>query len=205
MSSPIHNVLLDLGGVLYELDLPGMIARFNAHLPESYRHFVFSMEAQPAAFDRLDRGETNASAFLKAFRTVFPFDCSDQEIINIWNSLLIGVIPGREADVARIAERYPVALLSNTNTIHYEVFEPQTKTLFAPMKHLFLSFEMGLRKPEPEIFREVLRRTGWRAEETLYMDDGMAHIATARSLGFQTMLYQSEADWQRLMQHLGMA
>ncbi|MER7930740.1 HAD family phosphatase [Streptomyces sp. NPDC096057] len=50
-----------------------------------------------------------------------------------------------------------------------------------------LSGEHGTRKPEPEIFRLVLRDLGLTAEECVFVDDTEQYLAPAADLGFATV------------------
>ena len=46
-----------------------------------------------------------------------------------------------------------------------------------------ISGEVGMRKPEPEIFAHVLELLGVRAEETVFVDDLRPNISAAEELG----------------------
>ena len=49
-----------------------------------------------------------------------------------------------------------------------------------------ISFEVGLAKPEPEIYRVVLDRLGTPPAASLFVDDRLENIETARELGIRT-------------------
>ena len=49
----------------------------------------------------------------------------------------------------------------------------------------FISYQMKLLKPSPAIFEEMIRRSGMRPEETLFIDDGARNANTAHELGFK--------------------
>lgn len=79
-------------------------------------------------------------------------------------------------------------LLSNTNEIHinwvknnisyYERF----KSCF---KKFYLSHEIGLRKPDPEVFEFVLNDNKLHAEYLLFIDDTQMHTDAAQKMGIQ--------------------
>ncbi len=52
--------------------------------------------------------------------------------------------------------------------------------------YVFLSFEMGLKKPNVEIFRKVLDSVPFKPEEILFIDDLDLNIDAASSLGIKT-------------------
>lgn len=53
------------------------------------------------------------------------------------------------------------------------------------------SYELGVLKPEPAIYREALRRLGTKAEETLFLDDVAENVEGARRIGIQTVQYKN--------------
>lgn len=198
----IKYLLFDLGKVLYDIDIPRMIANYNAMIPDGQDRLTFSMEGQHEMFSLLEIGQIDAMAFARGMKSAYGFQASEQDILNAWNSLLVGVIPGRVEAIQQLATRYPIALLSNTNAFHYQAYKEETKALFAPMEAVFLSHELGLRKPDPLIYTTVLDRLGWEAKHTLFVDDGIKNTEVAQSLGIQTVLYQEEADFETLMTRL---
>lgn len=54
------------------------------------------------------------------------------------------------------------------------------------------SGDEGLAKPDPAIYRLFLERSGWRAEETLFVDDARRNVEAAAALGFATRLFEDE-------------
>jgi putative hydrolase of the HAD superfamily len=53
---------------------------------------------------------------------------------------------------------------------------------------VLLSFEVGLRKPDPEIYREALRRVDVSADEAVFVDDQTAYCDGAAAVGMGTFL-----------------
>jgi putative hydrolase of the HAD superfamily len=49
---------------------------------------------------------------------------------------------------------------------------------------------MHKRKPDAEIFEQVLKENNLAAEETLFIDDSPQHIDAAKQLGIQTLLFE---------------
>ena len=89
---------------------------------------------------------------------------------------------------------HQTALLSNTNELHIGEINQRlaaqygfTNGIADVLDRVFYSQEVGLRKPEEEIFRHVLREMNWRAEDVLFIEDSPQHIATARRLGLQVL------------------
>lgn len=84
------------------------------------------------------------------------------------------------------AKGYKTALLSNMITPLAWITNHLASTKgFSP---IVISSEVGHSKPNPEIYHIMLKRIGLKPEECLFIDDRQENLATAHSLGFQTML-----------------
>jgi putative hydrolase of the HAD superfamily len=123
----------------------------------------------------------------KMLKQFFP-EATAEEFETAWNSVLVGVWPGRVELVRQLSQRYRLHLLSNTNVLHFQEYFLETEDLFAPMRNLFWSFELGLRKPEHDVFRHVLKELKAPVKEVLFIDDLPANVDAARKLGFRTLL-----------------
>jgi putative hydrolase of the HAD superfamily len=53
-----------------------------------------------------------------------------------------------------------------------------------------LSYQVGAIKPEEAIYRHAIEHHGLRPEETRYIDDLPANIATGERLGFRCWQYE---------------
>jgi epoxide hydrolase-like predicted phosphatase len=125
----------------------------------------------------------------------FP-DLSDEAIDTAWNSLLLDLPPERVELLRRLATRYRLFLLSNTSSIHItqvnKILEASTGVgqLEDLFETVFLSYEMGLMKPDIRIYQQVLDKAGLKAEETLFLDDNADNIRSAAQLGIETIHVQ---------------
>ena len=52
---------------------------------------------------------------------------------------------------------------------------------------LVWSYQWHMAKPDPAIYRLVLKKLGTRPEETLFLDDKLVNVETARALGIQAI------------------
>ena len=58
---------------------------------------------------------------------------------------------------------------------------------------------MHLAKPSEEIFHEVLRQTGVKAGETLFIDDNRDNIEAARRVGIHGFLETTGEEWTKML------
>jgi HAD superfamily hydrolase (TIGR01509 family) len=107
--------------------------------------------------------------------------------------------------VEALLARFKVALLSNLNEMHWRFLRPQIPVVERFCDRV-LSFELGLAKPDPEIFRVALRRLGNPPPETCaFFDDMPSFVEVARSLGIQAEVFTDAANFQVQLARLGLA
>ncbi|MCE1197335.1 MAG: HAD family phosphatase [Marinilabiliales bacterium] len=202
----IKTLLLDLGGVLLNIDLARSKSAFASlgwREPEP-------SQQQPEKNDLFlgfETGHATPQNFREQVRQTLSAPASDDEIDRAWNAMLTGFYPEAIHLLERLATAYDLYLLSNTNEIHRLHFESMFLTTFGyPIHQLFkkcyYSHQMGLRKPDPAIFLKVLEETGASPQSTLFADDLAANVATAKQLGMATLTVQPGRLQQQLPESL---
>ena len=186
----VKNIIIDLGGVLYNVDYTLVEQEFSALQKHSNTPISYTRQTQPTIFTQYEVGAASTAEFCEGLRKELGLRGGDEELSAAWNSMLLGVYPGRNALVWRLKQRYSLALLSNTNALHIEHVKPECQELFSLFDKLFFSYEMGLRKPDAAIFQRVLDTMQYMPSETLFIDDSHQHIETARACGLQTLWLQ---------------
>jgi putative hydrolase of the HAD superfamily len=96
-----------------------------------------------------------------------------------------------------------LVLISNTNDLQWRFLRPQLP-LLERFSALVLSHELGLAKPDPEIFRSALRRVGRPPEACAFFDDIPAFVDAARALGIQGQVFTTAANFRVQLARLGL-
>jgi putative hydrolase of the HAD superfamily len=117
----------------------------------------------------------------------------EKGLITAWNAIILDFPDHRLSFIKDLVNHanYRLFLLSNTNELHIQkvVEHMGTKNYLAfkaCFEAFYLSHEIHLRKPEPEIFKMILESHALKAEETLFIDDTKEHIEAAKNLGITT-------------------
>lgn len=59
-------------------------------------------------------------------------------------------------------------------------------------KHIFCSFDLGLLKPDPQIYKEVKNKLGCKFEELIFIDDKPQNTAAAAQLGIHAITFNPQ-------------
>ena len=197
MLQGVKNILFDLGGVLFHIDYQRTIDAFKKlGITDFEKHFT--QHQQNDLFDAFETGKISPAVFVKTLQKSLP-DCSDKEIINAWNAMLIGLPQEYLKFLEDLGKKYRLFLLSNANEIHIQfVNEYLQKNLNIPSINQFFekayySQEIGMRKPHKSTFEWVLNDANILAEETLFIEDTAQHIGGAKQAGLKTHHLESNS------------
>lgn len=198
----IKNLLIDFGGVLIDLDREHCIKNFKKLGFENIEDFLNIYHQQGAFMDH-EKGLISPAEFRDEVRRLMGKPASDQEIDAVWNSFLVSIPTYKLELLLKLREKYVVYLLSNTNEIHWNwsckhVFPYHAFKVEDYFEKIYLSFEMKMMKPEPEIFKAVIEDAGIDPKETFFIDDSEINCKTANELGISTYTPIAGEDWSHL-------
>lgn len=182
----IKNLLFDFGDVWINLDK----ARLQAGMTQ---YGLSSADGELNILSKqYETGKISTKNFLNAV-SKFLDEPDQDKIKGYWNALIGDFPEQRLAFLKELKEasEYRLFLISNTNELHIErVKEVMGSHNFGSFRSCFegfyLSHELGLRKPDPAVFRFILKEHGLKASETLFVDDTLEHITSALNLGLKT-------------------
>jgi putative hydrolase of the HAD superfamily len=192
--TPVKNIIFDLGNVLYDIDFEIMYKRFHElGIPNFENHFTLN-QSDPLFFD-LEKGFIDEVTFCSRFNQLYNLSLNKDQIIEAWNSLLIGFREKSLDWLKSNQSNFSLFLYSNTNQPHQDYFLAQyTREIGGDFNTLFkkpyYSHEMGMRKPDPASFQYILHQEGLKAAETLFIDDNEPNVLGAASVGLQVLYLQ---------------
>ncbi len=185
------NIIFDLGGVIINIDLPLTMTAFEElgikDVPK-----LFSTTLQQQLFDFQEKGTITSAQFRDEIRKFSTVHLLDSQIDEAWNALLLDLPKARLELLEKVKRSHRTFLLSNTNEIHIQTIqhylnkEYGISDLSSFFEKTYLSYQLGMRKPDAELFKLVLDENKLNPSETLFIDDTKQHILAAEKLGIQT-------------------
>ena len=198
----IKTIFFDIGGVLIDI-----------HPERTYQYLSDSADVEVSmvkesfpweAHDQYERGIMNNEDWFITYKESLPQPCclKRSDFWNAWKLLL-----GEEKNTVNILEalnkQYSIWLLSNTNPKHIQD-EIEKRYLFPSLVNgAVYSFDVGVRKPEKEIYEIAMQRANANPQECLFIDDLLENIQAAKQIGIEGIHFISSGQLKQELVHLG--
>jgi putative hydrolase of the HAD superfamily len=185
---PFDVILFDVGGVLLT---NGWDHRERATLVAQFHLDVAALEAHHAkAFEPWERGEITLDEYLDAAVFYEPRSFSREEFFNAICAQSKELPDGATCILKELAasDKCIVGALNNEARETHE-FRMEKFGLRQYLKFTFTSCYMGLRKPDPNIYRRALGILGKPAERSLFIDDRLENVAAAAAVGMKAIRF----------------
>jgi len=193
------NIIFDLGGVLINIDY---LKTKHAFEETGIRNFdaLFTQFNQDHIFDQFEKGEISPENFYENLINKAEIEISVSEFNRAWNAMLLDFPEKRMRLLEELKKSHKLFLLSNTNSLHIPAFRKSIKQegLFDRFTMVFekhyYSSEVGMRKPDTEIFDLVVEENNLLKEKTLFIDDSPQHVEGAKRAGLDALYLKPGQD-----------
>ncbi|MBI3553568.1 MAG: HAD family phosphatase [Elusimicrobia bacterium] len=193
-------VFFDIGNVLLRVSAKQAVRRIAwavGHHPLKVARYFFSSDI----VDEIERGTIEPQELYERFRSELDYKGSFPEFNKLWCGYFRLDRKGAYA-LKAVAELHPTYLLSNTNYLHYE-FIKSRYGFAGQVDGAVLSYELGLRKPEPAIYHAALKLAGVAPDQAVYIDDIKENVEAARKVGITAILNRPCTNLRRELSKLG--
>ncbi|MBO4614412.1 MAG: HAD family phosphatase [Bacteroidales bacterium] len=200
----IKNLIFDLGNVILNIDTKLSEKAFAQYGMTNFSE-LYTLAAQNELFDRLEVGSITEKEFYDEFRRVTGCKLPDKTLEDCWDALIMD-FPAARIEMLKSLKnegRYRTFILSNTNIIHYRFYTALLNRTYGVdgleslVEHAYFSHEIGLKKPNRDIFDHVVEHSHIVPSETIFIDDNEANIKAAKALGFNT-IFLTDNDMENL-------
>lgn len=202
----VKNVILDMGGVLVDI-APQNTIKALQHILQPCVAESELMNNHQEVLIAMETGQWTKQQFYDFFKGKCKNGVIEEEIIDAWCAMVLDLPRKRVEMVKKLASKYSVFLLSNTNTFHIKCVESDFKNRYNySYKKLFTkiyySSEIGLRKPDPACFKFVLEDASLNPAETVMVDDMEENCLAAENAGMQALRVPENTGLEAVIHHL---
>ncbi|MHB9072984.1 MAG: HAD family hydrolase [Desulfobaccales bacterium] len=202
LPGPITAITFDLGNVLVKVDhlrFCRQVAALAGLSPQEVYAQVFESSLEPG----YDTGRITSREFYERITAHFGVTPTYARFRELWCDIF-DPMEAMAAVVAHLAPRFPLFLLSNTNSLHFNYIRERFEAILQPFKAFILSFEVGSRKPEAAIYQALIQRVSRPPEEILFLDDKVIFVDGARSQGLTAWQFRSPQELQQDLERHGL-
>jgi len=188
------KIVFDFGNVIIDIDYQRCYQNFctlldvdwNGEIPSNIKEWIVQLES----------GKMTEETFLWKFQSEYNSQLNPRDIIDCWNSMLTGIPEGRLDYLEQVSKSYDCYILSNTNSIHYSWIQAYLKKVHACtdfntkyFQKCFYSHEVGMIKPDQEIYAHVTKEIGCNPDEILFIDDLKENVEAAIAYGWNAVVH----------------
>ena len=198
----IKNLVFDLGNVLIEWNSEKILTFFEPE--KERRQLLRQVIFESGVWHQTDKGELSLKEACDEVLVQLDdsYHPAVQNIFYNWYEV-VEVYSGLQEQIGLWAEQgYRIYILSTTCEIFYRIEKAGLLPIYPLLSGYILSSEVGVVKPEPEIYQKLLKKYGIDPTESVFIDDIQANLDTAAELGFETILAKKESDNILAMQDL---
>ena len=189
----INAIIFDFGDIFINLNKQASIDSFKKLGLDAPNEELLHLN------DLFEKGKISELEFIQGFQKYLP-NADIHDIRKAWNSI-IGEFPLYRLEFLQmLTGKYRLFLLTNTDAIHINRFEHMVGISFFSdfyqcFEKVYYSYEMGMRKPQPEIYTRILKQHDLSPSNTLFIDDKKENTDAAAQLGINVWnLHVGEED-----------
>ena len=184
----MKHIVTDMGGVIIELYWEFYAAKMleKEYTIEELQKLWVTSEATK----KFETGKISFDEFANAVIREFKVSLSPEEIKKNFCAITGPPKPKFMELFTELKKNFTLSVLSNTNQPHID-FLRQKYDLFNIFDNLFLSYEIGMMKPFPEIFEYVIKKLNTKPQNILFFDDSSINTEAAKKLGINAFVVTS--------------
>ncbi len=192
-SLPADALLFDLGNVVVSIDWNRAFSRWAGDSGESVEalrgRFRFDLP-----YERHERGEIGERDYYASLRESLGIELTDAQWDAGWGAIFTGEITPTVDAIAKVKGRVPVYAFSNSNAAHQRVWSRRFAATLGHFRQVFVSSDLGKRKPERAAFEAIAHAIGVPLDRILFFDDTMENVEAARAAGLRAVHVRAAQD-----------
>ena len=202
-SNVIRLIIFDLGNVVFEVNNQNVF-KYWAHVTSLPEEFFADHRVPDMIFHQFERGELTPEEFHRVLITSKIVDLSFEDFSKGWNAIYGEAYPEVHNALQKLSDKVFLVALTNTNELHCKVWMRKYAETLKYFDRLFISSQLGFRKPEARAFKYVLEECKVKPQETLFFDDVIENITKANDLGIHAGQVSKPSDITSELQQRGL-
>ncbi len=186
--SDFEVLLFDLGNTILPID-PELTVQAFKNL--GFRENLSAPDEEMTnLLSKYQEGKISSEDFLFSLQENLPSQASNKQLIKAWNAMLLDFPQEHLLLLEKLQKTHQLILISNTNELHADCFEKKAlefgKSLPSYFDAVCYSHELGLNKPNVEIYEYVHSLYNLQGKKVLFLDDIAENLVAPQTLGWKT-------------------
>ena len=182
-------ILFDLGRVLIDFDHNIAVHKIKRFCSLNEKA-IYNLFFDSGSTDKFEKGTISPLEFFQEVKTMLKANIVYEEFLPIWNEIFTPH-PGSLEVIESLKDNYRLYMVSNINELHFKYLEEKFGNYFKYFSYIFLSYEMGLRKPDPKIYKSIIEYIKLPAQNIIYTDDRPELIEAAKKLHIDAFVFKN--------------
>ncbi len=204
MERKIKLIIFDLGGVVVSPEVEEIPRTMASHTEIEYNQFNdFLAEHKPD----LAKGKISLADFYKELVKHFkPRRLDADDIVNKHLEVFKEIIKELNTEVLSVIEElkknYSVVCLANAEVDVVPLV--RKRGVYDYFDKAYISTELGMRKPDPEIYKLILKEFSCKPGEAVFIEDLKENVDSAREIGINSIQYKDFRYFKKEINKLGL-
>ena len=202
MDNKYDLILCDLGNVLINFDHRIAVRKILGCTPKKEKD-IYQLFFDSGITKDYEEGKISSIGFFKKIKGSLRLNIDYNTFLPIWNDIFFETPLNKKMQhlLMTIKERYKLVMISNINENHFEYLKKKMP-IFGEFDKLMLSYEIGFRKPAPQIYDAALKSVNTAPSKAFYVDDRADLIEAAGKLGIKGITFNGEEAFKNIIEEL---
>ncbi len=199
-------IVFDLGKVIFDYDLnliSKSLSKYSNENPSLFNDMEKFLYSNKDLFSKYEKGLISSIDFYRKMVDIVSLkDLSFENFSNIWNNIFV---PKQDVIdlINSLSDKYELSLLSNTNELHFDYLYNKYSTILNKFKNLHLSYKMKMRKPDKEIYENIIKFYNVKPENIFFTDDNQNNVNAAQKAGIKAFSFENSSKLKKDLKSFG--
>jgi len=195
-------IICDLGNVLVNFDHNIAVRKILPYTKKG-RNDIYNLFFDSDLTKLYEEGKLSSEEFFHRVKEALDLEIDKDIFFPIWNDIFFQTPLNKEIHnlLKKFKQYYKLIMISNLNESHF-LFLKDRLDIFGIFDKLLLSYEVGYRKPAPEIYQKAIDFAKTAPSRAFYIDDRKDLVEAASRLGIRSMVFDGEETLRKIEREL---
>jgi len=193
-------VMFDIGGVAIDFETDRLLLHVSQLAGRSFED-VQRVVYEDGLLLAFELGRITPQAYYEGLKQRLRLSWTYEQFERAWNNIFNENRTVTDL-MQRVRKRHKLLALTNTNILHLDYLRKHFPSL-SVFDHWIASCDVGLRKPDPQIYLLALKQAGVRPQAAIYIDDRPELVEAGRGAGLTAIRFENGPQLEEALRAIG--